>query len=73
MGFNDNNNDNNNDNKMIWNDIWYDIMILWYINIIIYMIYLKQKLYITIFMDIVKIEIFNLNVKVIWNKWSKLY
>lgn len=55
---------------------WYGMiygMILWYINIIIYMIYLKQKLYITIFMDIVKIEIFNLNVKVIWNKWNKLY
>ena len=55
-----------------WYGMIYD-MILWYINIIIYMIYLKQKLYITIFMDIVKIEIFNLNVKVIWNKWNKLY
>lgn len=55
---------------------WYGMiygMILWYINKIIYMIYLKQKLYITISMDIVKIEIFNLNVKVIWNKWNKLY
>ena len=55
---------------------WYGMiygMILWYINIIIYMIYLKQKLYIIISMDIVKIEIFNLNVKVIWDKWSKLY
>ena len=55
---------------------WYGMiygMILWYINKIIYMIYLKQKLYIIISMDIVKIEIFNLNVKVIWNKWNKLY